>query len=46
MWLDQERMLDAFRTGAGIPWGDHDQRLYCGVSAFYGNAYGASLVAE
>ena len=46
MWLDQERMLEAFRTGAGIPWGDHDQRLYCGVSAFYGNAYRASLVAE
>ncbi len=46
MWLGQERMVDAFRTGAGIPWGDHDERLYCGVSAFYGNAYRASLVPE
>lgn len=46
MWFDQERTLDAFRTGAGIPWGDHDGRLYCGVSTFYRNAYRASLVPE
>jgi SAM-dependent methyltransferase len=46
MWFDQERLLDAFRTGAGIPWGEHDERLYCGVSVFYRNAYRASLVPE
>ncbi|MGZ8687411.1 MAG: class I SAM-dependent methyltransferase, partial [Gaiellaceae bacterium] len=46
MWFDQERTLDAFRTGDGIPWGEHDGRLYCGVSAFYRNAYSASLVPE
>ena len=38
--------LDAFRTGAGIPWGEHDGRLYCGVSTFYRNAYRAALVPE
>jgi SAM-dependent methyltransferase len=46
MWFDQNRMLAAFRTGDGIPWGDHDGRLYCGVSVFYRNAYRASLVPE
>jgi SAM-dependent methyltransferase len=46
MWFDQERTLEVFRTGAGIPWGEHDGRLYCGVSAFYRNAYRASLVPE
>ena len=46
MWFDQESTLDAFRTGAGIPWGDHDDRLYCGISAIYGNFYRASLVPE
>jgi SAM-dependent methyltransferase len=46
MWLDQERTLDAFRTGAGIPWGDHDERLSCGVASFYRNAYAAALVPE
>jgi SAM-dependent methyltransferase len=46
MWFDQERTLEAFRTGGGIPWGDHDGRLYCGVSTFYRNAYRAALVPE
>lgn len=46
MWFDQERMLEAFRTGAGVPWGEHDERMYCGVSSLYRNAYRASLVAE
>ena len=46
MWFDQERTLDAFRTGTGIPWGEHDGRLYCGVSVVYRNFYRASLVSE
>ncbi len=46
MWFDQERTLDAFRTGAGIPWGEHDGRLYCGIAGIYANAYRASLVTE
>ncbi|WP_181702059.1 class I SAM-dependent methyltransferase [Chthonobacter albigriseus] len=46
MWADELKAVDAFRTGAGIPWGDHDGRLYCGVAAFYRNAYRASLVPE
>jgi SAM-dependent methyltransferase len=46
MWFDQERTLEAFRSGAGIPWGEHDERLYCGIGAFYRNAYRASLVPE
>ena len=46
MWFDEAKLLDAFRTGKGIGWGDHDQRLYCGVAAFYRNAYQGSLVQE
>jgi SAM-dependent methyltransferase len=46
MWFDQERTLEAFRTGAGISWGEHDHRLYHGISAIYRNAYRASLVPE
>lgn len=44
MWMDQEKTMQAFRTGEGIPWGEHDQRLYCGVAAFFGNAYRGELV--
>jgi len=46
MWFDQERALEAFRTGEGVPWGDHDPRLQCGVGALYRNGYRASLVSE
>jgi SAM-dependent methyltransferase len=46
MWLDQERTLDAFRTGDGVPWGERDSRLQCGVAGFYRNAYRAALVPE
>jgi hypothetical protein len=38
MWFDEGKALDAFRTGKGVSWGDHDERLYCGVAAFYRNA--------
>lgn len=44
MWADENKAITAFRTGNGIPWGDHDGRLTCGVAAFYRNAYKASLV--
>jgi SAM-dependent methyltransferase len=46
MWLDQERTLEVFRTGDGVPWDEHDGRLACGVAAFYRNAYSAVLVPE
>lgn len=46
MWFDEDKALNAFRTGQGVSWRDHDTRLYCGVAAFYRNAYGGSLVKE
>ena len=46
MWLDEDKALEAFRTGKGIAWGDHHGRLHCGVAAFYRNGYRANLVQE
>jgi SAM-dependent methyltransferase len=46
MWFDEERAIEAFRTGKGVAWGEHDGRLFCGVAAFYRNAYRGSLVSE
>ncbi len=46
MWFDEEKTLDAFRTGRGVAWGDHEARLSCGVAAFYRNGYRASLVPQ
>ena len=46
MWADEAKSLDAFKTGKGVSWGEHDGRLFCGVAAFYRNGYSASLVKE
>jgi 2-polyprenyl-3-methyl-5-hydroxy-6-metoxy-1,4-benzoquinol methylase len=46
MWADEDKAVEAFRTGNGVPWGDHNGRLFCGVAAFYRNSYKISLVAE
>jgi SAM-dependent methyltransferase len=46
MWADEPKTLNSFRTGAGLPWGDHDDRLYCGIGAFYRNCYSSSLIQE
>ena len=46
MWFDEDKALNAFRTGEGVSWRDHDERLHCGVAAFYRNAYRGSLVKD
>jgi len=44
MWHGEERAIRAFRTGEGVPWGAHHERLFCGIGAFYRNAYAGTLV--
>ncbi len=44
MWFDQDKAVDSFRTGAGVSWGDHHERLYCGVAAFFRTGYKANIV--
>ena len=44
MFFDEEKTLAAFRTGKGVAWNEHHERLFCGVAAFYRNAYRNYLV--
>lgn len=46
LWFDEHKALAAFKTGKGVSWADHNGRLYCGVAAFYRNAYHSFLVSE
>ncbi len=46
LWFDEEKVAGAFRTGAGISWGDRHERLSCGVAAFYRNCYRGSLIRQ
>lgn len=46
MWFDEDKSIEAFRTGKGIGWDEHNPRLYQGVAAFYRNAYQGQLVSD
>jgi SAM-dependent methyltransferase len=42
----EARITDAFRTGDGLPWGDHDPGVFTGCERFYRPGYVAHLVDE
>jgi SAM-dependent methyltransferase len=44
LWNDEAKLLEAFRSGAGISWNNRNARLYCGVAAFFRNAYKGQLL--
>jgi SAM-dependent methyltransferase len=46
MWAGADRLADAFRTGEGVGWEEHDPRLYRGVERLYGPMYRSQLVDE
>jgi SAM-dependent methyltransferase len=37
--IDIEKFVEAFRTGRGVAWGDHDSRLFVGTERFFRPAY-------
>jgi SAM-dependent methyltransferase len=45
-YADHARFADAFRTGAGVGWHEHDERLFSGVLRFFRPGYAAHLVNE
>ncbi len=40
------RMAEAFRTGAGIGWGEHDEEVFHGCEKFFKPGYIANLVSS
>jgi SAM-dependent methyltransferase len=44
-YADHGRFADAFRTGAGIGWHEHDERLFSGVLRLFRPGYAAHLVS-
>jgi len=46
LYADEDRILDAFRTGGGMGWHEHDHRLFRGTERFFRPGYKANLVAE
>jgi hypothetical protein len=46
LYADEDRILEAFRTGGGMGWHEHDNRLFRGTERFFRPGYRAHLVAE
>ena len=42
----EDELVEAFRTGSGVGWGEHGPELFEGVAAFFRPGYVASLVQE
>lgn len=45
-YADHDTFVDAFRTGAGVDWGNHDHRLFTGVERLFAPGYAAYLVGQ
>jgi Methyltransferase domain len=43
LWHGEDKILDAFRSGNGMGWHEHDCRLFTRTEAFFRNGYRAHL---
>ncbi|MCI4323418.1 MAG: class I SAM-dependent methyltransferase [Thermoplasmata archaeon] len=45
MYRDEPKILEAFRTGTGVDWPDHDHDLFVGTNKFFRPNYLANLIS-
>ena len=45
-WLDEDQIVETFRSGEGLGWHAHNHRLFCGTESFFRTGYQAHLVSE
>ena len=46
VWASVDRLANAYATGDGLAWHEHDSRLFTGVDRFYSTFYRSSLLTE
>ena len=46
LFADEPKITQAFRTGKGVAWDEHDHRLYTSTDRIFRNGYAAHLVQE
>src|SRR5437879_5636101 len=44
-WLDENQIVETFRSGEGLGWHAHNHRLFCGTESFFRTGYRAHLVS-
>lgn len=45
LWLDEEKVAEAFRTGRGVGWHEHSNCLFRGTERFFRPGYNANIVS-
>jgi 2-polyprenyl-3-methyl-5-hydroxy-6-metoxy-1,4-benzoquinol methylase len=45
-WLDEDKIVETFRSGEGLGWHAHNHRLFHGTESFFRTGYRAHLVNE
>ena len=45
-WLDENQIVETFRSGEGLGWHAHNHRLFCGTESFFRTGYRAHLVSQ
>jgi 2-polyprenyl-3-methyl-5-hydroxy-6-metoxy-1,4-benzoquinol methylase len=46
MFKDLDTVANAFKTGKGVGWHEHDPELFCGTERFFRTGYNANLVSS
>jgi SAM-dependent methyltransferase len=46
LWLDEEKVRQAFRSGKGVGWHDHSTCLFRGTERFFRPGYNANLIGS
>ncbi len=43
-YIDEPKSTNAYRTGEGLPWSEHNACLFCGTERFFKPMYAANLI--
>jgi SAM-dependent methyltransferase len=46
LYADEDQIVEAFRSGNGMGWHEHDHRLFRGTERFFRPGYRASLISD
>ena len=44
LYHDEPKIEEAFKTGEGVSWGDHNSCLFCGTEKFFSPSYEGNLI--
>ena len=46
LWMDEDNLINLFKNGQGMAWGQHQHRLFCGSESLFRPGYKAFLTSQ